>query len=44
MPWRPLLETQIEYRDRMLIWVRRPIGQAVGPPFIMAAELLSSMR
>jgi len=42
-PWRPLFETQIEYRDRMLIWVSRPIGQAIGPPYLMS-HLLDAMR
>jgi hypothetical protein len=42
-PWRPLLETQIAYRDRTLVWVARPPGQVIGPPFIMESELLDQL-
>ena len=28
-PWRPLMETQVAYRDRTLVWVARPPGQAI---------------
>ncbi len=43
-PWRPVMETQVEYRDRMLVWTVRPREQVIGPPFVMAGELLEAMR
>ena len=42
-PWRPLMETEVQYRDKVLVWVARPSGQVLGPPFIVDHALLDRL-
>ena len=41
-PWRPLMETQVQYRDHLMVWSLRPQGSP-GPLFVMAGELMEEV-